>query len=149
MKTHSSKTINPNAPVKIKQTITINAPVMKVWKIMIDVNNWKIWQNEISSSKINGDFKQGTTFDWKSGGLNIRSTLQTVLSFTKIGWTGKAFGASAIHTWFFLEMNGSTTVTVEESMEGWLVSLMKNKFQSGLTKATNNWLNNLKHHAED
>ena len=29
-------------------------------------------------------------------------------------------------------------------MEGWLVEMFKNKFQSGLDKSTDNWLNYLK-----
>lgn len=143
-----SKSINQNAPVKTKQTITIVAPVEKVYAVFSDIDNWKSWQKDITSSKLNGPFQSGTTYDWKTGGLFIHSTLHTVEPFKAVGWSGKAFGAFAIHNWTFTTQNGYTTVTVEESMEGWLVSLMKNKFQSGLGPATLRWLMYLKLESE-
>jgi uncharacterized membrane protein len=144
----TSKTIHANAPVITKKSIQINAPVEKVWKVFSDVDHWDSWQKEIENPKINGEFKAGTTFNWKSNGLTITSTLQTVDVNKMVGWSGPAFGAFAIHTWYFTEQNGQTTIRVEESMEGWLVSLLKNKFQSGLDTSIDSWLHSLKQEAE-
>ncbi|MDR7370256.1 SRPBCC family protein [Flavobacterium aquidurense] len=144
----TSKTINYNAPVIAKKSIVINAPVEKVWEIFSDVNNWDTWQKEIVTPKINGVFKAGTSFNWKSNGLTIISTLQTVETNKMVGWSGPAFGAFAIHTWHFSEHNGQTTIIVEESMEGWLVALLKSKFQSSLDTSIEHWLNALKIKAE-
>jgi hypothetical protein len=105
-------------------------------------------KKEIESPKINGEFKEGTTFNWKSNGLTITSTLQTVEVNKMVGWSGPAFGAFAIHTWHFTEQNGQTTIRVEESMEGWLVKLLKSKFQSGLDKSIDSWLHYLKAESE-
>lgn len=143
-----SKSINENAPVKIIHTITIKAPVKNVFSILGNVNNWSAWQKDISSSTLNGAFQAGSSFDWKTGGLSIHSTLHTVEPFRNIGWSGRAFGAFAIHNWFFMEENGYTIVTVHESMEGWLVKLIKGKFQQGLERSTQSWLNALKQKAE-
>ena len=139
-----TKTIHLNAPVITKKSIVINAPIEKVWTIFKDVNNWDTWQKEIADPKINGVFKAGTTFNWKSNGLTITSTLQTVEVNKMAGWSGPAFGAFAIHTWYFSEQNGKTMIRVEESMEGWLVKILKSKFQSGLDTSIENWLNYLK-----
>lgn len=139
-----SKTIHIDAPVITKKSIVINAPVEKVWRIFSDVDNWDAWQKEIESPKIDGAFKAGTIFNWKSNGLTITSTLQTVETNKMVGWSGPAFGAFAIHTWYFKEHNGQTTISVEESMEGWLVSLLKSKFQSSLDTSITHWLNDLK-----
>lgn len=143
-----SKTIHVDAPVITKKIIIINAPIEKVWKIFSDVDNWNVWQKEIVSPKINGEFKAGTSFKWKSNGLTITSTLQTVEANKLVGWSGPAFGSFAIHTWYFTEQNGKTTVRVEESMEGWLVNLLKTKFQTGLDTSIEHWLNYMKIQSE-
>lgn len=144
----TSKTIHLDEPVITKKSIAINAPIEKVWKIFSDVNNWGAWQKEIVTPRINGSFKSGTAFRWKSNGLTITSTLQTVKTNKMVGWSGPAFGAFAIHTWYFKEQNGQTIVTVEESMEGWLVFLLKSSFQSGLDTSIEHWLASLKTESE-
>jgi len=144
----SSKTIHIDAPVITRKSIVINAPVKKVWKVFSDVNNWDTWQKEIVTPKINGAFKPGSSFNWKSNGLTITSTLQTVKINKAVGWSGPAFGSFAIHTWYFTEHNGQTTIHVEESMEGWLVTLLKSTFQSSLDTSIEYWLNALKTEAE-
>lgn len=144
-----SESINKEAPVKTYRQITINAPAQKVYGIMSDINHWEEWHTDVKDPKLNGPFRKGSSFDWKSGGLTIHSTLHTVLPNRKIGWSGKAFGAFAIHNWSFVEQNGKTTVKVEESMEGWLVSLMSKTFQKGLEDSLQVWLQNLKLKAEE
>lgn len=144
-----SESINKEAPVKTYRQITINAPVQKVYGIMSDINHWEEWHTDVKDPKLNGAFRKGSSFDWKSGGLTIHSTLHTVSPNRKIGWSGKAFGAFAIHNWSFVEQNGMTTVKVEESMEGWLVSLMSKTFQKGLENSLQVWLQNLKMKAEE
>lgn len=139
-----SKSINQEAPVITKKTITINAPLTVVWGLFSDINNWDKWQKEIVDPKINGQFKEGATFDWKSNGLTIHSTLQTVEIKKKVSWSGPAFGAFAIHTWHFTETNGQTVIRVEESMEGWLVTLFDSIFQSKLDTSIDHWLMYLK-----
>ena len=143
-----SASINKYAPVKTYQEITINAPAQKVYAIMSNIDQWAEWHSDVEDPKLIGEFKKGSSFDWKSGGLTIHSTLHTVIPGQKIGWSGKAFGAFAIHNWSFKEHNGQTTVIVEESMEGWLVYLMRNKFQKGLESSLQVWMRNLKHKAE-
>lgn len=144
----TSKTIHLDAPVITRKSIVINAPVEKVWKVFSDVNNWDTWQKEIVTPEINGAFKSGTSFNWKSNGLTIISTLQKVETNKMVAWSGPAFGAFAIHTWHFKEHNGQTTISVEESMEGWLVSLLKNNFQSSLDTSIEYWLTALKIESE-
>jgi uncharacterized membrane protein len=144
----TSKTIHIDAPVITRKSIVINASAEKVWKVFSDINNWDAWQKEIVTPKINGAFKSGTSFNWKSNGLTITSTLQTVEINEMVGWSGPAFGAFAIHTWYFTEHNGQTTIRVEESMEGWLVTLLKSNFQSSLDTSIEHWLDALKAEVE-
>ena len=142
------KSINKNAPVKCSKTITINASSEKVWSLISNINNWADWQTDISKPKLNGELKLQSTFDWKTGGAKIHSTLHTVEPFKTFGWTGKTFGMFAIHNWTLTEINGTTEVQVDESMEGFLVVLFKNMMTTNLEKGMQNWLDLLKKESE-
>lgn len=144
----SMLSINNNAPVKFTKVISINAPKETIWNVLTDINNWYKWQKDISSSELNGKLKPNTTFDWKSGGVKIHSTLHTVDSSNMIGWTGKAIGVYAIHNWTITEVNGVTQVKVEESMEGFLVKLFRKSFQKKLEEGLTTWLDLLKKECE-
>ena len=128
------KSINNNAPVKCSKQITIDTNAGKVWSIITNIDNWASWQTDISKPKLNGELKPGTTFDWKTGGAAIHSTLHTVEPFKHFGWTGKTFGMYAVHNWTLKEDNYVTTVTVNESMEGFLARLLKKSFNKNLEK---------------
>lgn len=139
-----SKNIHKNAPVVTKLQIVINAPIDRVWKVFADVNRWPQWQKEIPESKINGAFEAATSFDWKTHGLTIHSTFHTVENNAKVGWSGPAFGSFAIHNWYFIKQGNKTVVKVEESMEGWLVWLLRGQFQSVNKGSLVYWLKALK-----
>jgi uncharacterized protein YndB with AHSA1/START domain len=138
------KSINNNAPVKCSKIITINASSEKVWTVVTNIDNWANWQSDISNPRLNGELKLETTFDWKTGGAKIHSTLHTIEPFKNFGWTGKTFGMFAIHTWTFSETNGHTTVLVDESMEGFFAKLFKKSFNKNLEKGMQTWLDLLK-----
>jgi uncharacterized membrane protein len=140
--------INRNAPVKTQQQITIHASPEKIYQIMSDVNHWSNWNKDIQDPVMKVPFQKGNSFDWKSGGLTIRSTLHTAIPSSKIGWSGPTFGAFAIHNWTLVPDGDQTTVIVDESMEGWLVSMMRKKFQSHLEQSLQTWLKDLKTEAE-
>ncbi|MBB6498738.1 SRPBCC family protein [Pedobacter cryoconitis] len=144
-----SISIHLDAPVQTKKSIVIHADQKKVWTILADVNHWAEWQSDIKNPELKGAFRPGHSFTWKSGGLNIRSDIQIATPLTKIGWCGPALGAFAVHIWTFTTLiDGSTRVDVEESMEGWLVSVLSHQFQTGLDTSLDKWLGALKATAE-
>ncbi|WP_323758103.1 SRPBCC family protein [Roseivirga sp.] len=142
------KNINNNAPVKCSKTITIPRGSKRVWEVMSNINHWAAWQTEISKPKLNGKLKPESTFDWKTGGAKIHSTLHTVEPYSQLGWTGKTFGMFAIHNWKLTETEGTTIVQVEESMEGFLAGLFKKTLSKNLEKGMQNWLDLLKKECE-
>jgi len=144
----TSTNVNQDAPVKTLQSIRIHASSQKVYAVFTNVQKWPEWQKEITAAKLNGPLQPGSFIEWSTAGMNIKSTLQTVKTNQQVGWCGKAFGAFAIHTWQFKQQDGYTTVVVNESMEGWMVKLMKGYFQKNLNIATKNWLQALKNEAE-
>lgn len=142
------RSINQNAPVKCSKTIAINADRQKVWAVLTNIDTWAIWQTDISQPKLNGELKADTTFDWKTGGAKIHSTLHTVEPYRQFGWTGKTFGMFAIHNWTLTETDGKTRVEVDESMEGFLAKLFKKAFNKNLEKGMQKWLELLKEECE-
>ncbi|MCB0427783.1 MAG: SRPBCC family protein [Mangrovimonas sp.] len=124
--------INQNAPVKSNSEIAINAPVEKVWLILTKINDWPTWQTEVTASNLKKDLKEGAEFKWKAGGLSFTSQIHTIEPNIKFGWTGKTFGANAIHNWFFKSEGDKTIVYVEESLQGIFPKLFKRYFQKNL-----------------
>jgi len=140
--------INRKAPAFAEKEIRIEATPEEVWKVHADINRWHTWNPDISASKLSGDLTPGSEFNWTSGGVKITSVLQEVEESTIISWTGRGAGTSARHVWT-LEADGEGTILrTEESMEGWLISLMKGKAQKTLESSLAGWLIDLKQAVE-
>jgi uncharacterized protein YndB with AHSA1/START domain len=140
--------INHQAPLVAHKEILIQASPEVVWKIHTTVNDWSQWQPSIDMAKLEGPLAEGSIFQWKSGGLTITSTIQVVEPNRQIGWTGKALGTRASHVWKFNTHNNGTMLTTEESMEGWLVSILKIIMPKFLEGSLDTWVQSLKSKAE-
>jgi len=141
--------INPKAPLVTRREIFIQASPEIVWKLQTEINEWKNWQPGVTRSELMGKLAPGSAFQWTSGGFAVTSTLQEVVPGQRISWTGKAFGSRARHLWTFKLERGGTLVLSEESMEGWLVVLLKPLMPGFLEKALDARLKNLKTKAEE
>jgi len=146
--TSSIMQINQNAPVKQSNQIQIQASPEKVWAVLADINHWPKWNEKITKAKLEAMLDVGAKFRWKINGAVINSTLHTVKPNSAIGWSGTTFGGSAIHNWYLERNDGGTLVKVEESMEGWLIGLFKNKMNKALEKDMQYWLEVLKRESE-
>ncbi len=142
------RSINDSAPVQCNKKILINADSKTVWAVLTDIDNWATWQTDISQSKLHGELKPETAFDWKSGSAKIRSVIHTVNASSQFGWTGKSFGMLAIHNWTLTEADNKTTLEVNESMEGFLAALFKKPFNKNLEQGMQKWLELLKRECE-
>lgn len=136
--------INQYAPVKSTSTIEIDAPVDTVWKVLTEINEWPSWQENVTEATLQGKLSEGTEFVWKAGGLSFRSQIHTMVPRRKFGWTGKTFGASAIHNWRFETTDKSTVVNVEESLQGVFPKVFKKYFQKNLDQGVKTNLSELK-----
>lgn len=140
--------ISKAAPAVATHELLINAPAQIVWSLIAEIDRWPNWNPAVKSAKLNGAFEVGSTFDWKSGGISIVSTLQKIEPSSKLVWTGKAIGTRAIHVWSFQKTPTGVLVCTSESLDGWLVSLMQKSMQRTLDKSLVTWLNELKRRAE-
>lgn len=136
--------INQEAPVVQSEEIIINAKPEKVWKVLTDIEKWFSWNSNIKNPTLNEEPKVGASFTWKTNGSKIKSKIHTYDQNKSLGWKGKTFGAKAIHNWYLEPTNNGTKVIVEESMEGWIIALMKKKMNSTLEKDITFWLEQLK-----
>jgi hypothetical protein len=141
--------INNNATLKTSKEVEVYAPVSTVWKIHTDINAWKYWHPDISSAVLKGNLAVGSTFEWKSDGYKLNSTIIEVEENNILAWKGSGFGASAIHVWEITALeNGNTLVRTKESMDGWLVKLFKSMMKKRLNSSLDTWLGALKSQAE-
>jgi len=141
--------INPYPSFVVRKEILISASPEAVWKIQSDINGWKNWQTDITRSQLDGELKPSVIFKWASGKFTITSTIQEVVPQQRLAWSGKSLGSFAKHIWMFKPQNGGTLVTTEESMEGWLISILKPFAHGFLDKSLELWMQNLKKKAEE
>jgi len=135
-------------PVQAKHSLLINAPTENVWAIITDVAQWPQRFSHVKAAELNGDFAVGNSFNWKSGGVNIVSTIQALNPHHFLHWTGKALGTKAVHTWELSAKGNQTFLETSESFDGWLVKLMPGAFQKMLDKTLIDWLSEIKRFAE-
>jgi uncharacterized protein YndB with AHSA1/START domain len=127
--------VNRNAKVYALEEITIDTPAEKVYSVLTDINSWPEWQRNVKSAKLDGEVAEGKEFRWNAGGLKITSKLHTVQPYSEIGWTGRMLWITAVHNWWMEEQNGKCLVTVEESLEGFLVGMMKKSLKQGMIRS--------------
>jgi hypothetical protein len=137
-------TINQNAPVVQTSEILIHAEPAVIWKFLTSINQWDQWNNRISTTQIEEEPAVGVNFSWKNNGTKINSKIHTYNSYETLGWTGNTWGVKAIHNWHLSTTESGTLVQVEESMEGLIINLFKNKINETLQDDMQFWLGQLK-----
>lgn len=141
--------INEDAPVVLAKGIIINAEPEKIWDVLTDIERWSDWNSKIKNPTIKEKATNGVSFTWKTNGSKIKSQIHTFERFKAFGWTGKAFGARAIHNWFLEPTKTGIRVIVKESMHGWLVRLFKRKVNNTVEEDMTYWLEQLKIESEN
>jgi hypothetical protein len=141
--------INEHAPAKSTRELHIDAPCEAVWGLLADIDNWPRWNPAVSRARLDGPFAPGSIFLWKSGGSSLVSTIQEVERPTRLTWTGKTFGVTAVHVWNLKAVGTGVLVGTSESFDGWLVRLFRSPVQRLLDKALEEALRALKTAAEE
>ena len=140
--------IDRDAPAVGSSEIEIAAGPDVVWDVLADVERWPDWNSDVKSVSVSEPLAPGVEFTWKSGPATITSTVQSADRPEMLTWTGRATGTRAIHTWRFEDQGGTTSVRTEESMDGWLVRLMRGRVQKVLQAGLDDSVANLKAEAE-
>lgn len=140
--------INKAAPVIARQEILINASIQEIWSKLTSINDWPIWQSSISSAQIDSPPEKGISFSWTADNIPFHSTIHTNKKYESFGWTGTTWGAQAIHNWYFTQDEDATKVMVEESLQGFLVTIFATYFQDNLNTGMKTSLEELKRSCE-
>ncbi len=139
--------INPRASTRDSQSIIINAPIGKIWEIMLDIDNWPNWNSDIIKVQTS-EIKEDETFIMSTN--NSRSftcNLELIEPNTTLSWTSSWLWLKAIQVWKFEKTEEyQTIVTVEESMQGFLIPLFISHYR--LHFSLIHWLDRLKKKAE-
>jgi hypothetical protein len=116
--------LDENAPVRAVDSITIAAPAAVVWRLISDMRDWPRWRSDARVTRL-GAVEVDARFRWKIRGASIRSTFAVVAPERELAWTGVAMGwIKAIdRIRLAVAEDGGTTVTMEESMSGPLLTL--------------------------
>ena len=143
----ASGSIHKGAPVIAHVQTYIAASPERVWELLIDAPSWSTWASQIESVNSSGPLTNGSSFTWNSGGTTIHSQVQVFEPERRLSWTGRALTATAVRVWELSPgPSGGTTVTVNESMDGPLMSLFYSAAK--LAEAERAWLSALKQAAE-
>ena len=121
-----------DAPVIATAEAEIAAPAEMVWDVLADFESWPEWNPDVKSLELEGPVAPGTVFRWRTGPSKITSTLEAVDRPRELGWSGKTFGAKAVHVWSFEPRGDATLVRTTESFEGMLPRMMRGRMQKML-----------------
>jgi len=143
----ASGVIEQDAPVKAHVQTRIAARPGRVWALLVDAASWPSWYPDIESVEAPTPLAMGSRFTWKSGSTSIHSEVHLFEPEHRLSWTGTAFPARAVHVWMLEPTpGGGTLVTVDESMEGPLLTWLYPSAK--LEDADADWLAALKRAAE-
>lgn len=116
--------IDRKAPLRSSAWIFIAAPPGRVFEALRDIDSWPSWQPSVSSASLEGRIGKGATFRWKAGGMAIRSRIEQYEPGRLIAWSGSSVGLRARHRWVVEAEKGGSRARTEESLSGWLASLL-------------------------
>ncbi|MFD4660734.1 SRPBCC family protein [Kitasatospora sp. NPDC058444] len=151
MTTHPTHAIDATAPVVVRLATTVDAPPALVWALHTDVEAWPGWNPDIEQARLDGAplTGPGTSFTWRTHGLDITSTVRELAPGRRIVWGGPAEGIEGIHVWSFEPAgDGRVTVSTEESWSGPAVDAMPEALGQALRESLERWLDHLKATAE-
>lgn len=136
--------IDRTAPVVVRQEMLIDAPVELLWRLHTDVNRWTEWRSDVDSASLASAFAPGEVFHWRTGGLEVESTIEAVDPLRRTAWGGPAAGITGIHVWTFTPSSEGVHVVTEESWAGEPIEADVAKAQSMLETAISTWLHELR-----
>ncbi|MFJ4525459.1 SRPBCC family protein [Streptomyces sp. NPDC088810] len=141
-------TIDEHAPVIVRLSTVIDAPLATVWELHTAVDAWPAWNPGVESARLDGPLRTGTTFAWRTHGLDITSTVRELVPGERIVWGGPSAGITGIHVWAFEQTGGRVTVRTEESWSGAPVEARPDDLRTALHQSLEAWLSALKSRAE-
>jgi len=142
------------APVVVQQERTVSASPEAVWRALVRVEAWPLWHPGIRLAILRGRLEPGTVLHWRADGMRIVSRIMEVDEPRRVGWTLRTMGGRGYQLWTIeLEPHegggAATRVRLQESWEGFLVSLLRRTLGRTLDRSRKEWLDRLKWGVEE
>lgn len=136
--------IDLSARALARATITIAAPRPVVWALLSEPGRWPAWSSAVEWVGLETPPTTGVAFEWRAGGLTIRSRIETFDAPTRIGWTGTAPLITARHVYTLSDTGLGTRVDTAESFRGVFAAVLPGKARTLISRALNQGLADLK-----
>jgi hypothetical protein len=110
-----------NVDVFVHNEAWIDAPSGIIWANLIDAAQWPSWYSNSADIRIEGGqskLAKGVTFNWKTFGVPVRSTVDVFDPDREIGWSIDSPGIKVHHAWVLVPERGGTRVITEETQKG-------------------------------
>ena len=110
-----------NVDVFVQNEGWIDAPPEIVWANLIDAEQWPSWYANSADMRIEGGqskLAMGVSFNWKTFGFPIRSTVVACEPGREIGWSVDNSEFTVHHAWVLVPERGGTLVITEETQKG-------------------------------
>lgn len=139
--------IDGAAPFRAEHEVRIDAPPARVWALLSEPTGWPAIDPAIHDVRLTAPVGVDARFTWAKGKATFASRFAVVAPEREITWTGGSLGARVVHRHILTPMDvGSTLLRCEESMAGWLLSLVYSNGQ--LRGVLVDWLAAIKSAAE-
>jgi len=110
-----------NVDVFVHNEGWIDAPPEIVWANLIDATQWPSWYANSADVRIEGGqskLAKGVSFNWKTFGFSIRSTVDVFEPNREIGWGVDSPEFAVHHAGVLVPERGGTRVITEETQKG-------------------------------
>jgi hypothetical protein len=133
---------------KARASIIIAASQDAIWARIADPETWPNWNSGVEWVGAVGRLTVGAKFEWRAGGMTIRSTVQALDAPNFIGWTGTTTVISARHVWHLSADGANTRVDTAESFRGAYATLLPGHARRTIQSALEQGLADLKAECE-
>jgi len=134
--------------------IIISAPVRIVFQHIQEATKWPKWYSNSKNVQIHnntdGLLHSGSTWDWDTFGVHIKSQINEFKLNSRIGWFGNGKGMRAYHTWLLIPIGkDKTKVIMEECVYGEGAQKLRRSNPAVMHQGHDVWNQSLKQLAEN
>lgn len=147
-----------NVAVYARNEIEIGAPPERVWDWLVGAERWPLWYGNCASFRFTDaggvevaggpNLAAGRSFEWRTFGARVRSTVRVLEPFSELGWDARATGLYAYHGWMLEPVAAGCRVVTEETQSGLVPMLARWYLRRMLRRGHQGWLEDLRRVAE-
>jgi len=111
--------------VHVHNELDMPVPPQAVWSWLVRADLWPSWYPNSKDVAVEGgrELQAGSVFHWKTFGVTLDSRVEEFVPNERLGWSAKATGIDAYHTWLIEKTSDGSHVITEENQNGWIARL--------------------------